>query len=116
MPKEYMPKPCAHCPYRHDVRPFLTNERAEELAYLAHNLYNYFWCHETTEEDEYSEEGDCVAVDTSKICAGFLTLQHNENGRTWYDDEGFKPAVDVVYGCAEDMIAAYEYENEKESA
>ena len=51
MPKDYMPKPCAKCPYRRDVRPYLHPERAEELAYLCQNPYSQFYCHETTEED-----------------------------------------------------------------
>ena len=37
---EFIKNPCSHCPYRHDVKPFLTPERGEELAYLATNPYS----------------------------------------------------------------------------
>ena len=28
----FVKKPCQHCPFRRDVKPFLTPERAEEIA------------------------------------------------------------------------------------
>jgi len=110
---DFMKKPCKHCPFRHDVKPFLTNERAEELSYATHNPYNTFPCHKTTEESENSE-GEMMCVATTKECAGFLTLRANELGEEEvYEirEEGFKPAYDVVYGSAEDMIYAYEDSN-----
>lgn len=101
---DFVKKPCIHCPYRKDVKPFLTKERGEELAYAACNPYNTFHCHKTLEHDD--EEGENYAGENSKVCAGFLSLQHNENGETYYDDEGFEPS-NLVYNEASEMVDAY---------
>lgn len=106
MGDDFMKKPCNHCPYRHDVKPFLTPERGEELAYHAQNPYNYFPCHKTTEDDEDEYGGmDRVCTEKTKECAGFMTLQANETGRTI--PEGFEPAYDVCYSEVYEMIDAY---------
>lgn len=73
----FIKKPCKHCPYRNDVKPFLTPERGEELAYLATNPYNSFPCHKTTEHDD---DGEAYITESSKQCAGFLTLVASING------------------------------------
>ena len=111
---DFVKKPCKHCPYRADVKPFLTPERGEELAYLANNPYSTFTCHKTLEhdddDDDYDDDyddGQGYHGESSKICAGFLSLQHNENGETFYDDEGFKPCPSV-YSDSWDMVEAYE--------
>jgi hypothetical protein len=104
----FMKKPCEHCPYREDVKPFLTPARGEELAYIAHNPYNTFHCHKTTESED-DGEGGRMAVNTSQVCAGFLSLQHNENGETPYDEDGFEPS-DLVYCDSFEMAQAYEEE------
>lgn len=114
----YMKEPCAHCPYRRDVKPFLTPERGEELAYHAQNPHNDFPCHKTTKSidevcDEYPEymEGEMVSVETTKACAGFLTLMASECGEE-HMPEGFKPSYELVYSEAYDMAAAYEGDDE----
>ncbi|PHS61024.1 MAG: hypothetical protein COB09_18935 [Thalassobium sp.] len=101
---DFIKKPCAQCPYRSDVKPFLRPERGEELAYAAQNPYNTFYCHKTL--DSETEDEDNRVDEGSKICAGFLSLQHNENGETFYDDEGFEPS-DKVYGESYEMEQAY---------
>lgn len=100
---DFVKKPCAQCPYRKDVKPYLTPERGEELAYAATNPYNTFHCHKTLESDD----DDTYVGDKSKICAGFLTLQHHENGKTFYDDQGFQRSENVYEDCYE-MIDAYD--------
>ncbi len=100
----FMKKPCEHCPFRRDVKPFLTPERGEELAYHATNPYNSFPCHKTTVEDEDSEESEMCATENSKECAGFLTLQINEGASC---PENFEPS-DLVYSDTYEMIDAYE--------
>ena len=105
----FMKKPCANCPYRIDVKPYLTPERGEELATIACNPHNTFWCHTTTESVETEHGSDRVAVETTQICAGFLSLQHNINGETSYDDEGFKPSP-LVYEDNWQMSESYEDE------
>jgi hypothetical protein len=106
---DFIKTPCQHCPFRRDVKPFLHPIRAEELAYSATNRYNTFDCHKTLEHDD---EGDTFAGSKSKVCAGFLSLQHNELGRTFYDEDGFKPS-DLAYDSCDDMIYAYEDEEER---
>jgi len=81
------------------------------LAYAAENPYNTFHCHKTLEYDD--EEGDTYAGTESKVCAGFLSLQHNCNGKTYYDEDGFKPSA-LVYEDSWDMAAAYEEQNKGE--
>jgi len=100
---DFCKKPCAQCPFRRDVKPFLRPERGEELAYSAENIYNVFHCHKTLE----SCDDKNFASQSSKICAGFLTLQHNENGKTFYDNDGFDPSP-LVYEDAFEMAQAYE--------
>lgn len=112
MSDHIMKKPCKHCPYRNDVKPFLTPERGEELAYFAQNKYNSFPCHQTTEYNDDSEYGDTrVETVNSKTCAGFVTLQCNE-GMTI--PKGFEPAFKIVYTDAFEMSQAYseEYRDE----
>jgi len=104
---DYMKKPCKDCPYRRDVKPFLTEARGYELAYHATNPYNEFPCHKTTEYDEEGDSGDMLVVETSKQCAGFLTLMANECGEKRMP-EGFEPDYEVVYCEAYDMAGAYE--------
>ena len=106
---DFIKKPCKHCPFRHDVKPFLHPERAEDLAYSATNPYSSFPCHKTTEHDDNDDGfGKTIEVETTKQCAGFLTLMHNELGETPYDEDGFKPSVENVYSEVDEMINAYE--------
>jgi len=100
----FIKTPCKHCPFRRDVKPVLTPERGEELAYAATNPYNSFLCHKTMEYDDYDDDGDMKATEDSKTCAGFLTLQINEGMDC---PKGFTPA-DNVYSDAYEMIDAYE--------
>jgi len=105
MENYYCKKPCKNCPFRNDVKPYLTNEFAEELAYSTQNPYNSFSCHKTTEYDEDTE--DMEVTKYSKECAGFITMQIIENWEH-ITPEGFKPNYDIVYDGVWDMINAYE--------
>jgi hypothetical protein len=108
MKNYYCKKPCKHCPFRNDIKPFLTNEFAEELAYSTENPYNSFPCHKTTEYDDDSE--DMERTNESKECAGFITMQIIANGENFTPD-GFIPNYDIIYDGAWDMINAYEENN-----
>lgn len=101
----FMKSPCQHCPFRRDVRPFLTPARADELAYLTENKYSEFYCHKTLGEDE--DEGDTAVVAESLICAGFLSMQVEWSGAACPED--FTPS-DLVYSESFEMAAAYEEE------
>ena len=111
--KSFMAKPCPQCPFRHDVKPFLHTERAEDIAYAAENKYNTFPCHKTTVSDEESDYGDRIEVGTSKECAGFLTLRANIIGEEFVHEikDGFKPAYDLIYDDACHMTDAYAEQN-----
>ena len=98
----YSKKPCQQCPFRHDVKPFLTPERGEELAFTAQNLWATFPCHKTTDSDD--DGTYCTA--STKECAGFLTLRANELGEE-YMPEGFKPSYDVVYSESYELVDSY---------
>lgn len=113
-----MKEPCEHCPFRSDVKPFLTAARGEELAYHAQNPYNTFPCHKTTVYDEESDDGDMVRTEKSKECAGFLTIMANELGEEEVTNmyEGFKPAYGVCYTDSWDMAQAYEEEANQRKA
>ena len=100
----FVKKPCTHCPYRKDVKPFLHPERGIQLAYHTNNPYNTFPCHKTTVFDEDSDEGEMLVTEKSKECAGFITLQM-VNGKK--APMGFEPSYDIVYDDILDMIEKY---------
>ncbi len=103
-----MKKPCEHCPFRSDIKPFLTPRRGEELAYHATNKYNTFPCHKTTLNED-DDSGRRYAGENSKECAGFMTLQINEGMNI---PNGFEPAFDIIYTDVHEMI--YYYDNPDE--
>ena len=107
--EHFVKKPCKHCPYRRDVKPYLTPQRGLELAYHAQNPYNSFPCHKTTvSDDEFGGDGtEMVAVETSKECAGFLSLVFFETG---VKPEGFEPS-DLCYSDVWEMEDAYSGED-----
>ena len=114
MDNYYVKKPCKQCPYRKDVKPFLTPARGYQLAYHTHNQYNTFPCHKTVEhDDEEDDYGDTAIINPNetKECAGFMTLQHGETGCRI--PEGFEPAWDLVYDSSEDMADAYNPDNKE---
>jgi len=100
----FMQKPCKHCPFRRDVKPFLSAERGEELAILTTNPYNSFSCHKTTVSDEDSEDGEMIVTEDSLECAGFLSMQINEGA---IRPDGFEVS-DLVYEDYCEMIDAYQ--------
>lgn len=79
------------------------------MAYIAQNPYNSFVCHKTTVSSD-DDDGERHCTPQSKICAGFLSLQHNENGETLYDEDGFEPSP-LVYESSYEMSEAYERED-----
>lgn len=101
----FVKKPCKHCPFRNDIKPYLHPERAAEIAYAAQNPYSDFPCHKTTESDEEGEE--MLVTEESKTCAGFLTLRAQGGEEV---PEGFEPSWDICYTDDWDMIQAYEEE------
>lgn len=64
----HMKKPCQHCPFKRDVRPFLHPDRAYEIASVSGNPYSSFPCHKTLEYDEEDEEHLNYDRSASKEC------------------------------------------------
>lgn len=67
-------RPCKHCPFRSDIRGYLRQERAEEIAESLLRGQS-FPCHETTVEVE-DEEGYSAreATPDSQHCAGAMIM------------------------------------------
>lgn len=109
-----MTQPCVNCPFRRDVRGYLTRARAHEIAAALLSDAS-FTCHKTiaTEEDD---EGECFTVETpdSQHCAGaliFLEAQERPNQMMrWmerigcYDRSKLNMAA-PVFTTAHDFIA-----------
>lgn len=105
---DFVKKPCKHCPFRRDVKPYLHPERAAEIAYLSQSRYSNFDCHKTTVYDDDLE--DQISTENSLTCAGFLTLRAQGGERTPKD---FEPSWEMCYSDENEMIEAYEEEWEK---
>lgn len=100
---DFIIKPCKHCPFRNDIKPFLHPDRAAEIAYASQNKYSSFACHKTTVYNEFIE--DMESDENSKECAGFLTMRAQGGEET---PEGFEPSWELCYIDPYDMIEAYE--------
>jgi len=64
-------RPCAHCPFRSDIKPYLRAGRVEDIERSLER--STFACHETTVESD-DDDGSRVETDESKHCAGALIL------------------------------------------
>lgn len=71
--------PCANCPFRSDIRPFITAARASEILHSQ----GEFYCHKTIkigdpiDEDEETW-GEVVDDKNAQVCAGFLICLEND--------------------------------------
>lgn len=78
-----MVRPCAHCPFRNDIRPFLTQASA---ARIARSLLSdkTFSCHETINYEAMDDDDeDCgwhVPGPNERHCAGaMIILERQDN-------------------------------------
>lgn len=123
MSKEFfrMKTPCKDCPFRKDVRPYISVERVREIFAAIIERDNHFSCHKTVDYSQEDESGETVPkTGHSSVCAGAAILQ----------DKCGRPSVMVrmgyalrsiprdhfdmaapVYDSPEEMLAAYEKEN-----
>ncbi len=105
--------PCGNCPFRRDVRPFLSTERAEQIAHTD----GEFACHKTTES---TDDGDRRATPKSKHCAGFLIMREKAEAPSQmmricerlglYNRHALNMAA-PVYDGPDEMIEAYDEVN-----
>jgi hypothetical protein len=65
-----MTTPCSNCPFRSDVKPYLTRERVREIERGL--TRGEFPCHKTTEHDE---DGEHIHSEKDIHCAGALILK-----------------------------------------
>jgi hypothetical protein len=68
--------PCSNCPFRTDVKPYLTKGRAKEICQGLVERQGTFSCHKTTEHDE---DGDTRETKDSQHCAGAMILLEKMN-------------------------------------
>lgn len=71
--------PCANCPFRSDVRPYITAGRAKEIL----TSQGEFHCHKTVElgepiEDDDETWGEVLEDKNAQVCAGFLICLEND--------------------------------------
>lgn len=101
-------EPCAHCPFRNDIKPYLNSERVQEICEA-----DTFACHKTTVSNDNSDEGEMVVTDKSRMCAGFLILREKIEQPTQtmriaerlgiYDRRKLNMKA-PVFDCIEDMM------------
>jgi len=63
-------KPCSNCPFRNDIKPYLTFDRAEEILDGLINQQQSFSCHKT---NDFIDD-DAIETENTQHCAGALIL------------------------------------------
>lgn len=78
--KMTLTKPCPKCPFRTDIKPFLTTGRAREICRELLQGQATFACHQTT---KFDDDGEYLGhSEKEQHCAGaliFLELQNRPN-------------------------------------
>ena len=64
-------RPCANCPFRTDIPPFLHPERAQGICDAMLVADESFWCHKTI---DYSEDSEGSITRKTQHCAGAMIL------------------------------------------
>lgn len=72
-------KPCANCPFRTDIKPFLKMERAQDIVDSIVGMQQSFPCHKTV---DYSEHSEGVETSKSEMCAGAMIMLEKINEPT----------------------------------
>jgi hypothetical protein len=72
--------PCAQCPFRSDIRPYITAARVKEIL----SSQGEFHCHKTIEVGDAIDDdetwGDVNDDSNAQVCAGFLIcLEHDDS-------------------------------------
>jgi len=109
-----MRKPCPQCPFRTDIRPFISAERAEEITDALVYGGATFACHKTI---GFDDDGGSHDLPDSEHCAGaMIMLEHMETPNQMmriaerlgiYDRTKLK-MDSPVYESADEMIEAHQ--------
>ena len=71
-------RPCAQCPFRSDINPFLTRARAMEIATSLDRAE--FPCHKTLDYSQAANnDGEGAETDKTAHCAGALIVLERMN-------------------------------------
>jgi hypothetical protein len=95
-----MKGPCENCPFRRDVKPFLTALRGMQLAALTRHPDGIFHCHKTCDYSDADETGQPSTANAT-LCKGFAILRAQESGNRFVKPD------ETVYGSMGEMIMAY---------
>lgn len=71
-------RPCSDCPFRSDIKFYLSPERKEEIARNLVEDENTFACHKTTDHEGW-DDGEYMATGQESHCAGALIIMENNN-------------------------------------
>lgn len=96
-----MNPPCEACPFRRDVRPYLTPERGMSLAMSTRLPGREFFCHETI---DYNATTKKKRRKNARLCRGFAILRAQEGVERAHR---FVEDRDLVYRSMGDMMFAY---------
>lgn len=103
-------KPCGHCPFRSDITPYISTERAEEICNAVLKEDKTFRCHETL--------GRIIG----NHCAGALILTTKEDApnqmqqvaeRLGLYDRSKLDLESPVYSSHNEMVEAHKRENDE---
>lgn len=64
-------KPCASCPFRNDIKPFITQERVADIVFSIVDQQGTFSCHKTLASDN---DGETLESEKTEHCAGALIM------------------------------------------
>ncbi len=87
--KYTLKRPCADCPFRADIQPFLHPGRVEEIQDVL-AVGGTFACHKTVDYDKTDEDGEPLPGKGEHFCAGALILMEKEyadNGGCAYNQQ-----------------------------
>lgn len=70
--KYTLTKPCKDCPFRSDIKGYLTKARVREIIYGITSEQKTFSCHKTNDEE-------CNETENSQHCAGALIFLERRN-------------------------------------
>lgn len=68
--------PCANCPFRTDVKPYLRPARAREIVESLSR--GVFHCHKTIDYDNEDDDGNLQRNGKEQFCAGALIMMHKQ--------------------------------------